>query len=125
MIICVLFLAGKDSTSFKLKDKSPDDEGLEEKRINRWHRDGVALNILFIIPFLYYDIYNWHLYLVYTGLIRLVFFDISFNYWAGLNYKFLGSTAWWDQQFIKIFGKFGALKKSLAFLAILILISIL
>lgn len=123
MIVAILFLAGKDSSSYKLKDKR--DNSLTLARIKRFHRDGVALNALFVIPFIYFDPINWQKYIVYTLLLRLSIFDIAFNYWAGLNYKSLGSTAWWDQKFAEIFGEDGAVKKSIIFLLILIGLNIL
>lgn len=122
MVVCILFLAGKDATSFKLKDKAVRDKELEEKRIKRWHRDGVALNILFVLPFLYFDPINWWQYISLALLLRLSIYDIGFNYWAGLNYKFLGSTALWDRIFVKIFGLNGAVKKSITFLVLTVLL---
>lgn len=124
MLVCILLLAGKDATSYKLKDKNADDEVLERKRIIRWHRDGAILNALFVIPFLYFDPPNWHIYIFCTIILRLIVYDISFNYWAGLQPEYLGSTAWWDKQFIKIFGENGAIKKSLVFSGLLILVNI-
>lgn len=123
MLVAILFLAGKDATSYKLKDKKDND--LTQIRIKRWHRDGVALNILFVLPFIYFDPNNWWKYILYSFLIRLSGYDIAFNYWGNLNYRFLGSTAWTDQQFIKIFGEDGAIKKSIVFLFILTLLNIL
>lgn len=122
MLVAILFLAGKDATSYKLKNKVDND--LTKIRIKRWHRDGVALNILFVLPFIYFDPSNWLIYSLFSFLTRLSVYDIAFNYWGGLNYKFLGSTAWTDQQFIKIFGEDGAVKKSLSFLIILIILNI-
>ena len=123
MLVCILFLAGKDATSYKLKDKRDND--LTQIRIKRWHRDGVALNILFVLPFIYFDLPKWYFYILFSFLIRLSVYDLAFNYWGGLNYKFLGSTAWWDQQFIKIFGENGAVKKSIFFAVVLILLNLL
>lgn len=121
MLVAILFLAGKDATSYKLKDKNDND--LTKIRIKRWHRDGVVLNILLVLPLIYFDPTNWWRYILYSLLIRLSIYDIAFNYWGGLPYKYLGSTAWWDRQFIKIFGEEGALKKSIFFLSILILLN--
>jgi len=122
LIICILFLAGKDASSYLLKDKLRSDNTIDLNRIKRWHRDGVALNILFILPLLF--IVQWYI-IIYALLIRLSFFDIAFNKWAGLNPTFLGSTSEVDKIFIKIFGKKGAIKKSLFFFAILIIFNIL
>lgn len=122
LIICILFLAGKDASSYLLKDKLRSDNTIDLNRIKRWHRDGVALNILFLIPLLF--LVKWYI-LIYALLIRLSFFDMAFNKWAGLNLHFLGSTSNVDKIFVKIFGKNGAVKKSLFFLAVLVLLNIL
>lgn len=119
VLICILFLAGKDATSYRLMEKDDPYTSLKQKRIRRWHRDGVALNALIIVPIVYLaPQYSWII--LYTLLIRLAIFDLAFNRWAGLNYKFLGSTAWADRQFAKIFGQYGAVKKSIFFAAVLI-----
>ena len=122
LIICVLFLAGKDASSYLLKDKLRSDNTIDLNRIKRWHRDGVILNLLFILPLLL--LVKWYI-LIYALLIRLAIFDIAFNKWAGLNYNFLGSTSMVDKIFVKIFGKMGAIKKSVVFFLILIAINIL
>lgn len=121
VLVCILFLAGKDATSYLLKDKISNDQ--TTGRISRWHRDGVALNALIIVPIVYLrpELY-WII--LYTLLIRLAVFDIAFNKWAGLDYRFLGSTAWTDKIFVKIFGTYGAVKKSIFFLTALILLNI-
>lgn len=120
LIICTLFLAGKDASSYLMKNNITND--ITNTRIKRWHRDGVMLNILFVIPLIYFT-HIWIL-LLYALLIRLSFFDIAFNKWAGLDYRYLGSTATVDKIFVKIFGKNGAIEKSLAFLIILIILNI-
>ena len=53
VLICILFLAGKDATSYKLMEKDDPLSELKRKRIQRWHRDGVALNALVITPIVY------------------------------------------------------------------------
>ena len=121
--VALLFLAGKDASSYRMKDHSGRNEVLQKKRIKRWHRDGVALFILFVIPCVYFTNNYWLI--LYAALIRLTFFDPAFNHWAGLRVRYLGSTAIWDKFFISIFGLNGALLKSLVFLVILILTNIL
>ncbi len=116
LIICTLFLAGKDASSYLLKNKIGD--SLTLNRIKRWHRDGVILNILFILPLLF--LVNLEI-LVFALLIRLSVFDLAFNKWSGLDIKFLGSTSKVDQFFVWMFGEYGAIRKSLGFLLILIL----
>lgn len=122
ILVCILFLAGKDASSYKLKDKN-NIGPLTDKRIKRWHRDGVALWLLITLAPVYYQHLYWIM--LYSLLIRLSVFDLAFNYWAGLPYKYLGSTALADKLFSKIFGLQGAVKKSLFFLAILITLNIL
>lgn len=124
VLICILFLAGKDATSYKLMEKDDPLSELKRKRIQRWHRDGVALNALVITPIVYLrPELSWII--LYAVLLRLAVSDLAFNYWAGLNIKYLGSTAWADKQFAKIFGKYGAVKKSVFFLALLVLLNFL
>ena len=124
VLICLLFLAGKDATSYKLMEKDDPLTELKRKRVRRWHRDDVALNALVITPIVYLrPELSWII--LYAVLLRLAVFDLAFNYWAGLNIRFLGSTAWADQIFSKIFGQYGAVKKSVFFLALLVLLNFL
>lgn len=120
LIICTLFLAGKDATSYLLKDRLSQSTDLTIKRIQRWHRDGVVLFGLFVLPLLFIVS---PVVILYAGLIRLIFFDIAFNKWANLPIKFLGSTSKFDLFFKKYLGEDGAIKKALIFLGILILLN--
>lgn len=123
VLVCILFLAGKDATSYLLKNKDVSDN-LTVSRIQRWHRDGVALNILIITPIVYLrPELSWII--LYTLLIRLSVFDLAFNKWSGLDYKYLGSTAWSDKVMIKVFGENGAVKKSVFFLILVVLLNFL
>lgn len=123
VLVCILFLAGKDASSYLLKEKDKPPSTLENKRIKRWHRDGVALNMLIIVPIVYLaPELSWII--LYTILIRLAVYDLAFNRWSSLNYKFLGSTAWADKFFSSIFGQYGAVKKSVFFIIVLILTNI-
>jgi len=116
--VACLVLAGKDATSFLLKEKKDDD--FSASRIKRWHRDGVILYALYVLPCCKIDfLETWKIVLA-AGLIRLALFDLEFNRSASLDIHYLGSTAWIDRQFVKIFGFNGALKKSGAFLLLLI-----
>lgn len=126
LIAFKLLLASKDATSYLLKKNALDDS-FTGVRIKRWHRDGVLLDILFTVSLM------WNAYLaqnsisfilVQSLLLRLVLFDIAFNYWADLPYQYLGSTASLDKIFSKIFGKQGAFKKSLFFIVIMIILYI-
>lgn len=123
VLICILFLAGKDASSYLLKDHIRPFSDIQKNRIERWHRDGVALNALIVIPIVYLRPDLWFI-IIYTVLIRLCVFDIAFNKWSSLNYRYLGSTAIVDKFFVKIFGQYGAVKKSIFFLILLILLNI-
>lgn len=122
IILCTLFLAGHDSTSYLLKAGGTNIGPLLFKRIKRWHRDGVIIFTLCCIPWIYLAGLKI---IIASLLIRLSFFDIAFNKWSGLPYKQLGTTATTDIFFTKIFGQNGALKKSIVFFIILILLNIL
>lgn len=123
VLVCILFLAGKDATSYLLKDHNRPPTDTDKNRVERWHRDGVALNALIIMPIVYLrpDLY-WLI--LYTVLIRLAFFDLAFNKWSSLKYNFLGSTAWSDKLMIKVFGKYGAIKKAIFFFIVLVALNI-
>ena len=120
LIICVLFSAGHDSSSIRLRQTVSD--YMTIKRIRRWHRDGFLLYVLFCVPVIF--IGGWKI-AIAAALIRASIFDLALNKWTDYNYKFIGTTAFWDKQFSKIFGKDGAVKKSLAFLLVLIALNIL
>lgn len=115
-----LFLAGKDASSYLLRDKNPSDIALAEERIFRWHRDGVILDLLntFGIAYIFGD--DWWQIIFISVLLRLSVFDLAFNFWAGLSVTYLGSTAYFDRLFIKVFGKNGAVKKSISFFCVLL-----
>ena len=120
LLIFKLFLAGKDASSYQLKDKTSIGE-LTNTRIKRWHRDGVALDILGTLPIMYIAENLWYQVLLISLLLRLAVYDLAFNKWASLNIHYLGSTAWADKLFIKVFGINGAVTKSLFFMVILVL----
>lgn len=128
LIACELFSAGHDSTSIRLRQTIGDNMTI--KRIKRWHRDGLALYILFCLPLFFYGssleqlVINWKM-IVAAALIRVSIFDPFLNYWTDYSITFIGTTAWWDRRFSKIFGKNGALKKSITFFLILIILNFL
>jgi len=108
MLVFLLFLAGHDSSSIRLRDKFVD--ALTLKRINRWHRDGTTIYAMFCIAISYHI----SLFLLIPAiLIRLAFFDPALNYWTDFNPGFIGTTAFWDKKFARIFGKNGAIKKAI------------
>jgi hypothetical protein len=121
LLACILFLAGKDATSYKLKDHNRPAGSLQTKRVKRWHRDGVALWVLCTLPVAVL-ISPWLA--VLSGLIRAMCFDPAFNHWAGLSTDFLGGSAMFDRFFVRLFGERGALKKAALFLALVVLMNI-
>lgn len=121
LLVCILFLAGKDATSYRLKDHNRPAGSLQSNRIKRWHRDGVALWVLVTLPVAYF-VSGWLL--LFSVLIRAAVYDPAFNKWGGLDMDFLGGSAWWDRLFVKIFGLRGALKKSMFFIAMVVLMNI-
>jgi len=123
LIICVLFLAGKDADSYQLKDRQ--DNNLSAGRVKRWHRDGVTLFILYLLPLAAWHPALWWKVLVSAALVRLSLFDLAFNKWAGLSIHYLGGTAIFDKMAARIFGINGAVLKSSVFLALLIALNVL
>lgn len=119
LLVFKLFLAGKDASSYLLKDKNAAGQ-LTDNRIKRWHRDGVAIDALNTASVAYIFGPAWWQVILVSLVIRLAVYDLAFNHWAGLNTHYLGSTAWADRQFIKLFGINGAIKKSLFFVGVLI-----
>lgn len=112
LLVMILFLAGKDATSDRMKDKNAPASELRYKRISRWHRDGVALWLLATLPVFYHT--SWWLLLI-SILLRLSVYDVSFNKWAGLPVGHLGGTSFWDRFFVRIFGAQGADTKAVTF----------
>lgn len=119
LLVFKLFLAGKDASSYLLKDKNTAGQ-LTDNRIKRWHRDGVAIDALNTASVAYIFGPAWWQVILVSLVIRLAVYDLAFNHWAGLNTHYLGSTAWADRQFIKLFGINGAIKKSLFFVGVLV-----
>lgn len=123
LLICVLALAGKDADSYLLKAKQ--DDSFSAGRVKRWHRDGFILYVLYALPLTaWLPVYWWKIPIA-AILLRLSLFDLGFNKWSSLPLTYLGGTAWADRQFIRVFGINGAVKKSLAFFALLVGLNIL
>lgn len=122
IIACTLFLAGHDSTSYLLKSGGTNIGPLLFQRIKRWHRDGSIIFFLCCLPLVYFI--GWQI-IIAALLIRLSFFDLAFNVWSELPIERLGTTAFTDRLFANIFGNSGALRKSLLFLVLLVLLNIL
>ncbi|HEY4112176.1 hypothetical protein [Puia sp.] len=123
LIVYVLFLAGKDADSYQLKDRQ--DNPLSSGRVKRWHRDGLALFVLYVGMLMYYEQPLWWKTGLVAILIRLAIFDIFFNRWSSLEITYLGGTAGMDRLFVSIFGINGAVRKSLFFAAILVALNLL
>lgn len=117
-------LAGKDASSYLLKDKNASDP-LTLKRISRWHRDGTTIFIFNLIPIIYAFPNLWWSIIVVAILIRISAYDILFNDYADLDVNYIGTTAKSDKIFAKIFGQEGAVTKSICFLVVLIIFLIL
>lgn len=115
---CGFFLAKKDAESYLMKVNVSTPTVLD--LIKRWHADGVILGVLIMVPFVYDHPLIWWQILAVGILLRLAEFDLVFNAYAKLSITYLGSTAFVDKIFSKIFGPNGAVLKSLTFFAILI-----
>lgn len=120
LLIFKLLLAGKDATSYLLKDKNAEGE-LTAKRIDRWHRDGVIIDFLYTLAVSDTFGNNWWQIFLISFLLRISIYDLAFNYWAKLEIGYVGGTARTDKVFVKIFDKDGAVTKSIFFFALFIL----
>jgi hypothetical protein len=115
-----LLLSGKDASSFLLRGVLDSYQGVTKSRLDRWHRDGVIMHSLFTLV-LAWATGLWVSAPIQALLIRLGFYDLSFNKWTSLPTTYIGNTSGVDRIFLKIFGHNGAVKKSAAFLIILLL----
>lgn len=134
--IACLFLAGHDSTSYLLRKGGNNSGTLLYSRLDRWHRDGLVNYCVVVLAINVGEIcyalkmgqsfslsmIDWKMFIA-AGLIRLSFFDPSFNYWSQLPLNLIGTTAFADRLFARIFGHKGALLKSLSFFIILIILN--
>lgn len=124
-LVCQSFQVGKDASSYLLKDARL---GLFTlTRISRWHRDGVILALLSFLPcavacFLKSGWAGLGLISACAFLIRMSFYDISFNKWSNLQLGYFGTTPKADSIFISVFGINGAVRKALVFTVLLITI---
>ena len=122
VLICTLLLAHKDAMAYLLKDKNSPDTAEKLSIIKKWHNDGFIMNILFVVPvFVLSPVLSWII--LYALIIRLALFNVAFNYWAKLDYKFLGTTAVTDALLRRYFGEQGAVKASLVFLTLLVILN--
>ena len=118
LLLLIGFLAGKDGSSYLLKNKT--DDSLTSGRIKRWHRDGVILMILgTAATFVRFDQWinvtiepYWWQAIILASILRVSIFDLLFNKYASLNIHYLGGTALSDKVFVKIFGINGAVTKA-------------
>lgn len=120
LLIFKLLLAGKDATSYLLKDKNVEGS-LTDKRIDRWHRDGVLIDILNTVAVSDTFGGQWWQIFVISLLLRLSVYDLAFNHWSKLSLTYLGGSALSDRIFCAIFGKNGAIQKSIVFFILLVL----
>lgn len=118
--IFTLFLAGKDASSYLLRGMLDQYQGVTKSRLDRWHRDGVFIHAIFTFV-LAWATGLWITVPIQALLVRLGFYDLGFNKWSSLPITYIGNTSKVDRIFLRIFGKNGALEKSLAFLLILLI----
>jgi len=119
-LIFILFLAGKDASSYLLRGTKDPYEGVTKSRLDRWHRDGVAIHTIFVAV-LAWATGLWITVPVQALLLRLGFYDLAFNKYSSLVTTYIGNTSMVDRFFRKIFGTNGAVIKSAVFLLILLL----
>lgn len=118
-LIVLLILAEQNAASFAMFGET------KQKQQDRWHRDNVILHVTAVLPLLLHNLSDWAWLIGGALLLRAALFDIAFNYFAKLNYHYIGSTAGFDKIFRKIFGVYGATRKAGVFLlALLILITL-
>lgn len=122
LMLVGFFLAKHDAESYLLKNNDSSTTTLEI--IKRWHQDGVILGVLINIPILYDNLSAWWEIVLANVFLRLAEFDLVFNKYANLSPYYLGSTASLDKFFSKVFGKNGAVTKSIVSFAILILFDV-
>ena len=120
LLAYILISAGRDSDSIRMKSNTVDN--LLLIRLKRWHRSG-AITYAIVVGMLTWFI-GWKIFLAGI-LIRIIFFDLAVNKWTDYPFDLIGTTAITDQFFAKIFGQHGAVKKALAFFALLIALNIL
>ena len=120
LLAYILISAGRDSDSIRMKTITVDN--LLITRLKRWHRSG-AITYIIVCGMLTYFL-GWKI-LIAGVIIRIAFFDLALNKWAGFPFDLIGTTALTDQFFAKIFGQHGAVKKALAFFVLLIALNIL
>lgn len=119
-LIFTLFLAGKDASSYLLRGMIDPYQGVTKSRLDRWHRDGVAIHGIFTFV-LAWATGLWVTIPIQALLVRLSVYDLAFNKWSSLPETYIGNTSKIDRFFRRIFGNNGALEKSIVFLIILII----
>ena len=122
-----LFFAGRDSVSISQKEKEFNE--LTKQRNKWWHTQGGILYAIFVLTVCctvwYYDSVWFGLKLgVAAALTRVILFDPALNHWSGWSITHLGTTAAWDKIFKKLFGKEGAMKKTIAFFILLVILNL-
>ena len=126
-LVFTLFFAGRDSVSITQKEKESNE--LTKQRNKWWHTQGGILYVIFVVTVCctvwYYDSVYFGLKLCFAAaLIRVIFFDPALNHWSGWSIRYLGTTAGWDKLFVKVFGKEGAMKKTIAFFVLLVVLNL-
>jgi len=112
----LLLLAEQNAASFAMFGET------KQKQQDRWHRDNVLLNVAAVLPLLLHNLSDWAWLIGGALLLRTALFDLAFNYFAKLRTNYIGSTAGLDKIFRKIFGIYGAIRKSVVFLLLLLIL---
>jgi hypothetical protein len=124
-LLCQLYLAVlsvwlgvRDGRSFEFTRR------LSEKQMDAWHFDGGAIYAIAAIPTFFFV--GW-ISIAYALLIRGSLFDIGYNAMrVNVPIGYIGDAKQWlEKQNVKVFGKFGAVKKAAFYIAIIITINIL
>src|ERR1700749_3328013 len=90
--VFILFLAGKDASSYLLRGMLDAYQGVTKSRLDRWHRDGVAIHAIFT-GVLAWATGLWIAVPIQAPLIRLGFYDLAFNKWSNLTMTYIGNTS--------------------------------
>ncbi len=125
LLIAQLFLAGKDASSYLLFTRSPGP--WTKTRTARWHRDGAALALLFLMACITISLLAGLPTWCVGGagiLLRLSIYDWAFAYYASLPVNKFGTTARSDKLFARVFGQNGAIIKAVVFTAVLLAFNI-
>lgn len=118
MVAFLGFMAGKDGITNLLKKQT---DNLTDSRLKTWHSGGAWVYAIYCVSVAW--LCNWWL-LVPGLLLRVSLFDLGVNKWSSYDFQHIGTTAFWDKQFSKIFGSKGAVKKAIVFFILVIALNL-